>query len=56
MRSEKIKVNNGWLTPIEHALKLKEIGYDKPCLFYSEGDESSIELNKLYLKIVVVCV
>lgn len=34
------------MTPIEHALKLKEIGYDKPCLFYSEGDESSIELNK----------
>ena len=25
MRPEKIKVNNGWLTPIEHALKLKDI-------------------------------
>ena len=47
MIPRKKKINNcSWLIPIEQAVKLKSIGYDKPCLFYSEGDETNFELNK----------
>ena len=47
MRPRKKKINScNWLIPIEQAIKLKSIGYDKPCLFYSEGEDSNIELTK----------
>lgn len=47
MIPRKKKINScSWLIPIEQAVKLKSIGYDKPCLFYSEGEYSNIELTK----------